>query len=88
MLAFLARPEHLDDAEAGADRQGAAKELLHLFGPGVGGDVVILRNQARATHRARNRRPRAPECPAFCSFCTTEMANSRSVMLDSREAPG
>ena len=42
----MPRAEHLDDAEAGADGDGAAEELLHLLGPGVGGDVVVLGRQA------------------------------------------
>src|SRR5262249_27617407 len=41
-LALLARTEHLDDAEAGADRDGAAKQPAHIIGPGVGGGVVVL----------------------------------------------
>ena len=41
-----ARAEHLDDAEARADGDGAAEEPLHLLGPGVGGDVVVLGDQA------------------------------------------
>src|SRR5438270_229687 len=38
-----ARAEHLDDAEAGADGDGAAEQRLDLLGPGVGGDVVVVR---------------------------------------------
>ena len=41
-----ARPEHLDDAEAHADRDGPAKQPADLLRPGVGGDVVVLGGQA------------------------------------------
>ena len=46
MLAVLPRAKHLNHAEAGADGQGASKKLLHLFGNRIGGNVVILGNQA------------------------------------------
>ena len=41
-----ARAEHLDDAETGADGQGPAKELCTCSGLGIGGDVVVLGDQA------------------------------------------
>ena len=41
-----ARPQYLDDPEARPDGKGAAEQLLHRFRPSIGGDVVILGNQA------------------------------------------
>ena len=44
---FLVAMKDLDDAEAGADGDGAAEQAAHLLRPGVGGDVVVLRHQAQ-----------------------------------------
>jgi hypothetical protein len=41
-----AAEDHVHDAKAPADDEGAAEVLLHLLGRGVGGDVEILRPQA------------------------------------------
>src|SRR5262249_54026220 len=40
------RTEHLDDAKAGADGDGAPEEAAHLLRGGAGGDVVVLRRPA------------------------------------------
>ena len=78
------RAEHLDDAEAGPDGDGAAEKALHLFGPGVGGDVVVVRFEAERSdactqppaHRAvkpssRSRRTTSNRELAFaqCACC-------------------
>ena len=41
-----ARAEDFDDAERRADGDGAAEQAADLFGPGRGGDIVILRLEA------------------------------------------
>jgi hypothetical protein len=41
-----AAEDHVHQAEAPADDEGAAEQRLHLLGRGVGGDVEVLRPQA------------------------------------------
>lgn len=61
-LKFRVALEHANDAEVRADGDGAGEELLHVLGPGVGSDVVVVRGdaaQAVAHATAGVERPKA-----------------------------
>ena len=53
LMVAPAAEDHVHDAEAPADDEGAAEQRLHLLGRGVGGHVEVLRPQAhqQVAHR-------------------------------------
>ena len=54
LMVATAAVDHVHDAEAPADDEGAAEQPLHLLGRGIGGHVEVLRPQAhqQVAHRA------------------------------------
>ena len=75
----VARAEHGDHAERGADRQRAAvaEEVANLVGRGAGGDVVIFGRRGRAARRGRSRRPTALRSRRRGASATISRAKSR-----------
>ncbi len=55
LVLAAAAVDHVDDAEAPTDDEGASEQVLHLFRRGVGGDVEVLRAGGPAAGRARRR---------------------------------
>ena len=75
LVLAAAAEDHVHEAEAPADDEGAAEQRLDLLGRGVGGDVEVLRAAGPPAGRAPRRRrcrprgrppsacaPRAPRC--------------------------
>ena len=46
LVVAAAAVDHVHDAKAPADDEGAAEQVFHLLGRGAGGDVKVLRTQA------------------------------------------
>ena len=69
LVVTAAAEDHMHDAKASADDEGAAEQALHLLGRGVGGDVEVLRPCARPAGREPRRRRCRPRGlpPAACA---------------------